>query len=79
MKQVQKRGGSKLGIVVGLYIVGITLIMGYLITVYCHIHSIGVIIDLNNFNGQGAYLPHRGRARTSHRHCEKKHTPEKIA
>lgn len=46
-------------------------------TVYCHIHSIGVIIDLNNFNGQGAYLPHRGRARTSHRHCEKKHTPEK--
>ena len=44
---------------------------------YCHIHSIGVIIDLNNFNGQGAYLPNRGRARTSHRHCEKKHTPEK--
>lgn len=26
---------------------------------------------------KGAYLPHRGRARTSHRHCEKKHTPEK--
>lgn len=34
MKQVQKRGGSKLEIVVGLYIVGITLIMGYLINKY---------------------------------------------
>ena len=34
MKQVQKKGGSKLDIVVGLYIVGITLIMGYLINKY---------------------------------------------
>lgn len=34
MKQVQKRGGSKLEIAVGLYIVGITLIMGYLINKY---------------------------------------------
>lgn len=34
MKQVQKKGGSKLEIAVGLYIVGITLIMGYLINKY---------------------------------------------
>lgn len=34
MKQVQKKGESRLEIVVGLYIVGITLIMGYLINKY---------------------------------------------
>ena len=34
MKQVQKKGGSRLEIAVGLYIVGITLIMGYLINKY---------------------------------------------
>ena len=34
MKQVQEKGGSKLEIAVGLYIVGITLIMGYLINKY---------------------------------------------
>lgn len=34
MKQVQKKGGNKLEIAVGLYIVGITLIMGYLINKY---------------------------------------------
>lgn len=34
MIQVQKKGGSKLEIAVGLYIVGITLIMGYLINKY---------------------------------------------
>lgn len=32
--RVQKKGGSKLEIAVGLYIVGITLIMGYLINKY---------------------------------------------
>ena len=34
MIRVQKKGGSKLEIAVGLYIVGITLIMGYLINKY---------------------------------------------
>ena len=42
MKQVQKKGGSRLEIAVGLYIVGIILIMGYLINKYPR-EKIGVI------------------------------------
>lgn len=38
---------------------------------------IGAAIGLAFDAVLGAYLPHRGCARTSHRHCEKKHTPEK--